>query len=91
MATSNTGTRTETSYQFELSHGDIVDMMNDPQVLLQGGDVAGNQVFAVFLKKGNGTHILLKDMKASDTLVFRFTVVERTDDGETFSGVDIQD
>jgi hypothetical protein len=50
------------------------------------------RVFAVFLKKANGSsRSLLRDMKATDTLVFRFTVVAGTDDGETFSGVDIQD
>jgi hypothetical protein len=32
MATSNTGTRTETSYEFDLSHRDVVDMMNDPSM-----------------------------------------------------------
>jgi hypothetical protein len=89
MASTNERTRTEKKFQFELSHADVVGMMNDPQVLLNGGDVAEEQVFSMVLKKANGTEILLKDLKPTDTLLFRFNVVTIEDDGEEFDSIDV--
>lgn len=90
MANKNTITRTETTYEFEISHEDIVGMMNDPQVLVEGGNVLDDQEFTLFLKKSNGGEILLKDMNENDTLVIRYTKVVVADDPETLGEIDIE-
>jgi hypothetical protein len=90
MASTNERTRTETKFQFALTHDDVLAMMNDPQVMLNGGDVSEDQVFSMVLKKANGTEILLKDLKPTDTLLFRFSVVEVANDDQDLSGIDVQ-
>jgi hypothetical protein len=89
MANKNTGTRTETAYEFALTHEDIVSMMNDPQVLLEGGDVSDDQEFQLILKKSNGSEILLRDMKSTDTLIFRYKKVDIEQEPESYSGIDV--
>lgn len=85
MATSNERVRTETTYEFDLEHADIVGMMNDPQVLLEGGNVDGEQVFQLVLRKETGGEIVLKDLNPTDTLVIRYSKVV-TEDNETVLG-----
>lgn len=72
MANKNNQIITNNQYEFDMSHHDIVNMMNDPQVLIEGGNVSEDQIFQIILKKSNGTEILLKTMAQTDTLIFRF-------------------
>lgn len=89
MATTNERTRTEKKFEFEITHSDVVEMMNDPEVLLNGGDVSAEQVFSLVLRKNNGSEILLRDMKPEDTLIFKFNIVTVENDSENLGGIDI--
>lgn len=90
MANKKERTKTEERFEFELDHADVVGMMNDPDVLIDDGDVASDQVFQVILKKSNGGEIILKDMTSTDTLVFRFTKITIVDNTTEFGGIDIE-
>lgn len=89
MASANERTRTEQKFEFTITHEDVVAMMNDPEVLLNGGDVSEDQVFSMALRKSNGTEILLRDLRPDDTLVFRFGVVTVTNEGDDFTDINI--
>lgn len=90
MASSNNQTRTETTYEFAVTHADFVAMMNDPNVLLQGGHVSPTQEFTLYLRKSSGSEIILKDMDPTDTLVVRFGVVSVLNSQQGFGSVDVQ-
>jgi hypothetical protein len=66
-------TRSEVTYELDLEHTDIVDMMNDAD--LESGDVDVDQEFELVLRRANGSDILLKDMTTTDTLVIRYKKV----------------
>lgn len=89
MASTNERTRTEKKFEFNIEHADLVDMMNDPEVLLNGGNVSEDQTFTLFLRKSNGSEIILKDMGPTDTLVVKFNVVTVENEGDTLGGIDV--
>ena len=77
MVEKREGGRNVLGYEFTLSHADIVTMMNDADVLLDGGNVPADQTFRLAIRKENDAEIVLslRDMKPTDKLVFRFNVV----------------
>jgi hypothetical protein len=89
MANKKDQLRSEEAFEFDITHQDIVDMMNDPQVLIDGGHVSDSQEFHLFLKKNSGQEMFLKIMKATDTLVIRFKKVEIVQDTVDFTGIDV--
>ena len=89
MASTNERTRTEQKFEFTITHEDVVAMMNDPEVLLNGGDVSEDQVFSMVLRKPNGTEILLRDLRPDDTLAFKFGVVTITNEGDDFTDINV--
>lgn len=90
MANKKEYSRTEERFDLEISHPDIVSMMNDDDVLLNGGEVDTDQAFQVILRKENGTEIVLKEMTGADTLVFRFTKVTIAEDTTELGVIDIE-
>lgn len=82
-------TRQEETFDFVLDHADIVDMMNDPQVLLDDGTVDDAQTFEVLLRKSNGAEVKLKDMEETDALIFRFKKVTIDNQETDLNGVDV--
>lgn len=60
------------TYELLLTHADIIDMMNDPQVQLSGNTVPANQVLEIASRKPNGSESIIQKFEASDTLVMRF-------------------
>jgi hypothetical protein len=90
MANKTTNTRTEERFDFTIDHADVVSMMNDTEVLIDDGNVTDDQAFQIVFKKANGTEVILKEMTATDTLVFRFTKVTVVDDSTDLGGIDIQ-
>lgn len=90
MAGKTTTTRQEKTFDLVLDHADLVDMMNDPEVLLDGGTVSEDQSFQLVLRKSSGAESILKDMSATDTLVVRFKKVTITTVTGDLDGVDVQ-
>jgi hypothetical protein len=72
-----------------LVHSDFVDMMNDPQVVIDEGTVGDAQEFTLILKKSNGTEVTLKNLTPSESLIVRFKKVTSANIEETFDNVDI--
>lgn len=72
------------TFDLRLSHADLVDMMNDPQVSIDNGNVAATQTFEIVLISPNGKEtVAQKTMEQADTLVIRFrkvTISEVSDD-----------
>lgn len=81
--------RTEDTYELQLQHADIRDMMNDPNVLIYNGNVSANQVFSIVLKKSGGQELILKDMKPNETLILRFKKVTITSETDPFTDIDV--
>lgn len=81
--------RSEQTFDLILDHADLVDLMNDGQVLIDGGDVADDQEFQIVLKRCNGSETVLKTMIDTDKLVIRFTKVTITTTDDEFGDVDI--
>jgi hypothetical protein len=81
--------RLEETFDLVLAHSDFVDMMNDPQVVIDEGTVGENQEFTLILKKSNGTEVILKELKSSDSLIVRFKKVTSANIEESFNDVDI--
>ena len=78
-----------TTFELQLSHSDIVDMMNDPEVLLDGGNVSGNQIFEIVSRRVNGAEIVLSKFTTTDTLVMRFSRCVVNEDVTPFNDVDV--
>lgn len=78
MPSNNTNTRTEVTYQYEITHDDLVSDMNAAKVVPSPGSVGATQILTVFLKKQNGSQVLLSDLQQTDTLVFQFSTVNVT-------------
>lgn len=81
--------RIEDTYELQLQHADIRDMMNDPNVLIYNGNVSANQVFSIVLKKSGGQELILKDMKPNETLILRFKKVTITSETDPFTDIDV--
>ena len=81
----------ETQSEFALTHSDVRDMMNDTNVLLEGGSVPSTQGFRIILRKGNGEEVdvLLRDMVDGDTIVFRFSKIFDTRGDVVYTDVDV--
>jgi hypothetical protein len=90
MAGTSEKVRTETTYVFEMTHSDFLGMMNDPQVLLEGGNVDGDQEFQMVLKKSSGAETLLKVLTPTDTLVLRYTKVATEETNTTVGDIDVE-
>ncbi len=80
--------RLETTLELALTHANFVTMMNDSSVPA-GDSVDTSQEFQLFLKRSNGSEVVLKEMGTSDTLVVRFTKITVTTDEDTINTVDI--
>ncbi len=89
MASKSEKSRLEETFDFVLSHADIVGMMNDSDVLIDGGTVGSLQEFQLLLKKLNGSETVLKDMVATDSIVIRFKKVTLTTNEDTFEDIDV--
>lgn len=89
MAYKREKSKLEEIFDLALTHEDLVDMMNDPQVMIDGGEVSENQTFQIVLRKSSGTETILKEMSPTDTLVVRFTKVTISSDDTEFNDVDI--
>lgn len=90
MASKNEKQRLQETFEFSLEHPDIVNMMNDEDVDIDGGDVGDEQVFEILLEKANGSQIYLRDLNPTDKVVFRFVRVTDTDDTGDFDTVDVE-
>lgn len=74
------GGRETQKFEFNLSHQDIVDLMNDPDVNLDGGKVLDKQIFQVLRRKRAGAEVDLYTLfEENDKIVFRFKKVIITD------------
>jgi hypothetical protein len=82
--------RTEETFDLVLRHPDIVDMMNDPQVLIDDGNVQPTQEFQLVLRKQNGGEIILKDMTPNDKLIIRFKKITVTSANTNFIDIDVK-
>jgi hypothetical protein len=76
-------------FEFTLSHSDIRDMMNDSNVLLDGGNVLSSQNFQMIIRKTNGVEIGLRTIKDTDKIVFRFKKTTETKTDTQYTDVDI--
>jgi hypothetical protein len=66
-------TNYENTFDLRLEHADIVDMMNDPQVLIASGNVSSTQPFQILILKPNGSEVIFsREMVSTDTLIIRF-------------------
>ncbi len=89
LASKKENQKSESIFDLEFDHSDIVAMMNDPQVLLNGGTVSSSQVFQIVLKRANGAESVLKDMNTTDTIIFRFTTTDQDITTVDFTAIDI--
>ena len=76
-------------FEFTLTHADVRDMMNDSNVLLDGGNVLSSQDFQMIVRKDNGVEIALRTIKDTDKIVFRFKKTIETKDDTEYTDVDI--
>ncbi len=81
--------RDEQTFELSLEHSDIRDLMNDPQVLLDGGGIASTQVMTVIHRKAGGSESRLKEFSDGDTIVFTFKKIDIIDNTTTYTDVDI--
>lgn len=77
--------------ELTLAHADVVNMCNDPTVMLDGGTVSESQEFMVLFRKSNGSEMLLsqRNFKPGDKLVFRFTKYYPIGGDTTFADVEV--
>lgn len=77
------------TYDFVLSHDDILDMMKDPTVQLD--NPADDQEFYLYIRKPNDSHInlSLRTLRENDKLVIRFYKVTDTETDSEFTDVDV--
>jgi hypothetical protein len=81
--------RTENTYELRLQHADIRDMMNDPNVLIENGDVSETQEFTIVLMRSSGQELILKTMGPTDTLILRFKKITITTETDPFDDIDV--
>lgn len=90
MANTVNNAKSILQFEFDLSHHDIVSMMDDPNVLLDPTYNKNGQNFQVIIRKSNGSEILLREMSPTDTLVLRYTRVSADVGNINYTGVDVQ-
>lgn len=90
MVSKNENQKLQETFEFVLTHTDIIDMMNDPDVELDDADVSEEQVLEIVVQKANGSQIYLREFKPTDKVLFRFVRVTDTDGTTQFSGVDVE-
>lgn len=76
------------TFEFILDHPDIVDMMQDPDVLLDGGNVPEGQEFAVVVRRPNGAETIMY-MRAVDLLIIRYSRLTDMRSDTDYQDVDI--
>ena len=89
MSTKNQPQTVQQDFQFFLAHQDVVNMMNDPDVLVDGGAVQTTQTFEVWIEKSNGTRIYLRDMQPTDRVMFQFTAFTQTGSPVNYTGINV--
>jgi hypothetical protein len=77
------------TYELLLTHADIINMMNDPQVQLSGNTVSATQVLEIASRKQNGSEVVIQKFEPNDTLVMRFRSCAVDDQTTPLNGVDI--
>lgn len=81
--------KSDISFDFLLSHGDILSMLLDSDVNANGGNIADNQEFQILIERQNGSQIFLKNLTETDTLVIRFKTVTESESDTPLNGVDV--
>jgi hypothetical protein len=81
---------TVATFDLRLAHSDLVDMMNDPQVSIDNGNVSATQNFEIVLISPNGKEtIAQKVMEPTDKLVIRFKKVITTEVSDDLGTIDV--
>lgn len=81
---------TETKiFELVLSHQDVVDLMNDPDVLIDNGTVNAAQEFEVVVRRSSGSETIVCCFKDTDDLVVRFRKTSTTTEDTNFTDADI--
>lgn len=89
MASKNELKRTDTKYEFALSHTNVITLMNDANVQLSGSPVSNSQILQLVLKRAGGSEIVLREMTPTDTLAFRFTKTTIEESGQSYTNIDV--
>lgn len=89
MGNKRTTERKEQWFDLTFTHADMVDLMNDEQVQIYDGEVPDDQEFDLLLRRSNGSEVLLKEMRPTDTLIVRFKKVTITQVDAEFNDIDI--
>jgi len=89
MSIKNEAQKLKESFQFFLSHQDVVNMMNDADVALDDRNVSDTQVFEVWIEKDNGSKIYLRDLQATDKVLFQYVRISNTDGTAEYSEIDV--
>lgn len=89
MGNKKTVERVEETFDLNLDHIDLIDMMNDPQVSIDDGNVSSNQILTLVLKKAGGSETILKDITPGEQLVIRFKKVTINQEEASFNDIDI--
>lgn len=89
MSIKNEAQKLKESFQFFLTHEDIVNMMNDADVALDDRNVSSTQIFEVWIEKSNGSKIYLRDLQTTDKVLFQFVRITNTDGTSEYSEIDV--
>ena len=89
MAEKRESERSTQKYELVLSHDDIVNLMEDPDVDLSPDE---DQEFYLYIRKSNDSEInlSLRPLYEDDKIVFRFYKVVNTTTDSEFVDVDIR-
>lgn len=88
-ATKRENSRTSEVFELTMTHADILELMNDADVLLDGGGTLSTQIMEIIYKKNSGSEIKLKEFKDTDTVVFRFKKITLIENTTTYTDMDI--
>jgi hypothetical protein len=80
---------TDKTFDLIFTHADLVDMMNDPQLLVDEGNVADDQLFSIVVRKENGSEVILKEMLLTDKLIVRFSKKTTATNSSTNREIDV--
>lgn len=89
MVSKKENLKTDQTFDMIFTHADLVDMMNDPELFIDEGNVADDQLFSIVVRKENGSEIILKEMLLTDKLIVRFTKVTTATTTSTNRDIDI--
>lgn len=89
MAIKNEAQSLKESFQFFLTHEDVVNMMNDADVALDDRNVSLSQTFEVWIEKSNGSKIYLRDLQTTDKVLFQYVRITDTDGTSEYSEIDV--